>query len=66
MPEKNYKVEKKIERFDFDSARNPVTVFDIWAFSKGGTYFHVRVPESELARADELLTKKAAELDAIK
>ena len=39
--------------------------YRIWATSKKGTYFHVDVPEDELDKADEVLTKRAKELDVI-
>lgn len=39
--------------------------YRIWATSKGGTYFHVDIPETELDKADAALTKRAKELDAI-
>lgn len=41
------------------------TWYRIYATSKGGTYFHVDIPEGELDKSNELLTKRAKELDAI-
>ena len=39
--------------------------FRIWATSRGGTYFHVDVPEDQLDQAEQFLAARAAKLDAI-
>ena len=41
------------------------TWYRIYATSKGGTYFHIDIPEDQLDKSDELLTKRAKELDSI-
>lgn len=41
------------------------TWYRIWATSKGGTRFHVDVAEDMLAKAPQILSKRAKELDAI-
>lgn len=61
----DYIVEKKEEVPLLGKSGNVISNYRIWATSKGGTYFHVDVPEEELAKADDLLTKKAKQLDAI-
>jgi len=66
MPEQNYTVKRKQEITQFDEAMQPQVVYRIYATSKGGTYFHIEVPERDLPRAGELLSKRAAELDSIK
>jgi len=65
-PEKrDYTVEKKEERVRMTRTGEMITVYRIWATSKGGTYFHIEVPEDQIGKADELLLKRARELDAI-
>ena len=61
----DYKVESKEEIRKLSKAGEVETWYRLYATSKGGTYFHVDVPEAELARSDEVLTKRAKELDAI-
>lgn len=61
----DYKVESKEEIRKLSKAGEVETWFRIYATSKGGTYFHVEVPEDELAKADELLTARAKQLDAV-
>lgn len=63
--DKDYTVEKKEEVRRLSRTGEPITVYRIWATSKGGTYFHIEVSESELEKADEILTQKARALDAI-
>ncbi len=67
MPvDKGYKVDIKEEFRKLNTKTQDVeTWFRIWATSKGGTYFHVEVREDELAKADEVLTKRAKEIDTI-
>ena len=67
MPvDKGYKVESKEEFRRLNPKTQEVeTCYRIWATSKGGAYFHVEVPEAELGKAEEVLTKRAKELDAI-
>lgn len=60
-----YKVESKEEIRKLSKAGEVETWFRIYATSKGGTYFHVDVPEEQLAQADAALSKRAKELDAI-
>ena len=61
----DYKVESKEEIRKLSKAGEVETWYRIYATSKGDTYFHVDVPEEELGKADEILTKRAKELDAI-
>ena len=62
----DYTIDKKEEITRLNQKTKEVeTFFRIWATSKGKTYFHLDIPESELAQADELLTKRAKQLDAI-
>lgn len=61
----DYTVEKKEEIRRLGPGGSVETWFRIWANSKGGTYFHVDVPESALAKSDEMLTARAKQLDAI-
>lgn len=61
----------KVERKEEITKLNPKTHeietwFRMWATSKGGTYFHVDVPESALDKAGETLNQKATQIDAIK
>jgi len=61
-----YNVDKKEEVRKFNKKSGEVeTWYRVWATSKGDTYFHVDIPEDELSRTDEILTKRAKELDAI-
>lgn len=61
----DYTVDRKEEISRLSKAGEVETWYRIWATSKKGTYFHVDVPESQLDKADEYLTAKAKELDAI-
>ncbi|MBI2869385.1 MAG: hypothetical protein HYX96_06135 [Chloroflexi bacterium] len=61
----DYTVDKKEEVVRLGKGGEVETMFRIWATSKGGTYFHLDVPEAELPKADERLTAKAKQLDAI-
>lgn len=61
----DYTVEKKDEVRQLDKGGEVTTSYRIWATSKGGTRFHVDVPEAELAKADAALTAKAKLLDAV-
>ena len=62
----DYRIEKKEEVMRIDKKSGEVyTAYRIWATSKGGTYFHIEVPETDLDHADALLTAKAKQLDAI-
>lgn len=61
----DYTVESKEEIRKLDKAGEVVISYRIWATSKGGTYFHVDVPEADLDKADELLTARAKQLDDI-
>lgn len=66
MPEKAYEItEPKEEIRRLSKAGEVETWYRIWATSKGGTRFHVDVAEDQLEKADELLTKRAKQLDAI-
>lgn len=64
-PNEAYTTEKKeqIQKLGRDSEVN--TFFRIWATSAGGTYFSVDIPEDELAKADQILTARAKQLDSI-
>ena len=61
----DYTVEEKEEIRKLSKAGEVETWYRIYATSKDGTYFHVDVPEDQLDKADEPLTKRAKELDAI-
>ena len=61
----DYTVEKKDEIRKLSKTGEVLTYYRIWATSKGGAYFHVEIPEDQLAQANEVLTKRAKELDAI-
>lgn len=61
----DYRVDSKEEIRKLTKAGEVETWFRIYATSKGGTYFHVDVPERELDDADGYLTARAKELDAI-
>jgi hypothetical protein len=63
-----YEVTRKEEIRKFDREMNVLTYYRIYAISKGGTLFHVEIPESELGtpKAAAALTLRAKELDAIK
>ena len=60
-----YKVESKEEIRKLDKGGEVETWYRIYATSKGGTYFHVDVPEAELDNANGLLEAKAKKLDSI-
>ena len=62
---KDYTVTSKEEIRKINEAGDIETWFRIWATSKGGTRFHVEVPETQLDKADEPLTRRAQTLDAI-
>lgn len=61
----DYTVEKKEEIRKLSPAGEVLTYYRIWATSKGGTRYHVEVPEAELDTADISLTQRSKELDAI-
>ncbi len=61
----DYKVESKEQIRRLTKAGELEIVYRMWATSKGGTYYSVDVPEAELASADDLLTRRARQLDAI-
>ena len=61
----DYKVDRKEEYRTITKGGDVQVWYRIWATSKGGTYFHVEVPEGELDKADERLSARAKALDAI-
>lgn len=61
----DYTVERKEEIRKLSPTHEVMTYYRIYATSAGGTYFHIEVPETELNKADGVLTKRAKELDAI-
>lgn len=61
----DYTVDTKDEVRMLDKGGEVKTSYRIWATSKGGTYFHLDVPELELKDADARLTAKAKALDAV-
>lgn len=65
MAKTDYKVEKKEELRILNNQGQLVVIYRIWATSAGGTYFHVDVPESDLAKSDSYLTARAKAVDAI-
>lgn len=60
-----YTVESKEEIRKLGKGGEVEVHYRIWATSKGGTYFHVDVPEAELDKAHEVLEAKAKKLDSI-
>lgn len=66
MPgETNYTVQRKEEIRKLNQAGEIETWYRIYAISKGGTYYHVEVPERNLDVAPKALTERANKLDAI-
>ena len=67
MPKSDYyKVESKEEFRRLNPKTQDVeTWYRIWATSKGGVYYHVEVKEDELLKSDDVLARRAKELDAI-
>jgi len=65
MSDQSYKTDKKEEIYRYTEDNELITVYRISATSKGGTKFHVDVPEAELDKADELLRARAIILDNI-
>ena len=65
VKDKDYTDTTKEEIRKLSKAGEVETWFRIYATSKGGTYFHVDLPEEQLDKADELLTARAKQLDAI-
>ena len=61
----DYKVESKEEIRKLSKAGEVETWFRVYATSKGGTYFHIDIPENQLAESDKFLTARAKQLDAI-
>ena len=61
----DYTVEKKEEIRQLGKGGEVTTSYRIWATSKAGTYFHLDIPEAELAQADARLTAKARLLDSV-
>ncbi len=64
-PKIGYTVDKKDEIRLLGKGGEVTTSYRIWATSRGGTYFHVDVPEAELSQSDARLTAKAKQLDSI-
>lgn len=64
----DYEVTRKEEIRKFTKEMEVKTYYRIYAISKGGTLFHVEVPESDLGtpKVDTALAKRAKELDSIK
>ena len=60
-----YVVDRKEELRKLGPGGDVLTCFRIWATAKDGTYFHVDVPEEELADARKALEKRARELIAV-
>lgn len=60
-----FTVSSKEEMRRLNQAGEPVTYFRIWATTRKGTYFHIDVPEGDLNKAQEALTARATQLDAI-
>ena len=61
----DYTVDSKEEIRKLSKAGEVETWYRIYATSKGGTYFHVEVKETDLDKADAVLTARAKQLDAI-
>lgn len=61
----DYKTDKKVEFTRLTKDGGVETFYRIYATSKGGSYFHIEIPEDQLGLADGLLTARAKQLDAI-
>ena len=61
----DYTVNSKDELRQLSKGGEVVTAYRIWATSKGGTNFHVDIPEAELGKSDVKLTERAKILDGI-
>ena len=61
----DYKVEKKEEFRVVTKEGGVETWYRVWATSKGGSYFHIDLPEDNLDNADNVLTARAKKLDSI-
>ena len=61
----DYTIEKKEEVRRPNKKGEVEVVYRIWATTKGGTYFHVDVPDAKLPQADTFITERAKALDAI-
>ena len=60
-----YTIDKKEEISKLGKGSAVETWIRIWATTKGGTYFHLDIADAELGKADERLTARARQLDAI-
>ena len=65
MPEKNYQVTRKEPVRQMTPDMQVQTLWRIHGITKGGTYFWIEVKDTELDKADALLTAKAKQLDLI-
>ena len=61
----DYTIDHKDEIRQLGRGGAVVTVYRIWATSKGGTYFHLDIPEADLEKVDGALTLKAKRLDSV-
>ncbi len=61
----SYTIGRKEEFRKMDLSNEVLTWYRIYATSKGGTYFHIEVKESDLGTAPALLAAKAKQLDSI-
>lgn len=65
MAAKAYEVIKKDPMRRLNRVGEAETVWRITAVSNGGTTFPLEIPDAELDQAEDRLTKKARQLDAI-
>lgn len=65
--DKLYTKEKVEEIRSLDKEGELVTIFRVWSTTKGGTRFHLDIPERLLGtdKAIEMLNKRAEEIDAL-
>ncbi len=61
----SYTIGRKEEFRKMDLSNEVLTWYRIYATSKGGTYFHIEVKETDLDKAPGMLSAKAKQLDAI-
>ncbi len=60
-----YTTERKEEFRRLAKGGEVETWYRIYATSKGGTYYHIEIPEAQLDKAPQLLAAKAKQLDSI-
>ena len=64
-PTSNYTWDHTEETRKIDQRGEVHTYYRVFAYTAKKTYFHIEVADTDLAKAPELLAKKAAVLDSI-